>query len=401
MKNRVTISIFVLAYSTLTAQVNFSLSNTGVTTNFVAQAICTVSPSDTYVVGAVYSSGWTPQIYKSTDNGSNWNNLSVTGINTVQILYNAMCFTGNKMILAVQDNAAANTGIYTSTNGNTWSSSNSGIPLNFVGYDLLSVSPSEIYLVGAAYNAGWTPKIYTSTDDGANWTNTPVTGIANSQVIYNAICIAGTKLFLATQDNTSSNTGLYSSLDGINWTASNNGLPANFVIQDLLAVSATELHAVGALYNAGWTPKIYKSMDSGATWNSVTVTGINPSQILYNAICQSGNKVLLATQDNLAGTTGIYSYTTAVVTTGIDNYSDGVFSCFPNPANDIITVEVPTDVELVSMTNISGVIVYKHAFGPTPGNTTISIDVSSYAKGLYFLSMQGNKYSKNRKILVE
>jgi len=182
-------------------------------------------------------------LYKSTDNGVNWNRVSTfTGFTM-----NDLVFTTNKML------ASTNKGIFYSIDGGVnWVSSNQGISgadsllqFNFIykltSNRIITSSPTKSYY---SDNSGlsWTPSSYNgnlvkivqttsdlistdgttiikSTDDGVSWQNISANGITNyiltNWYFYNNKIYAGGNGLL----------GMYESSDnGLNWILRNNGL---------------------------------------------------------------------------------------------------------------------------------------------------------------------------------
>ncbi|WP_317899887.1 T9SS type A sorting domain-containing protein [Aurantibacillus circumpalustris] len=406
MKRIFLISLVVFASQALDAQVIFNPSNTGVQGSFIAQSICSVTSTDVYAVGGLYTSSWTPQAYKSINKGVSWSSVAFTGINPAHILYNEICSTGTSMILTAQNSSGSSTGIYSSTDGITWTPSGSGILSNFSGFDLLSVSPSELYAVGTLY-LPYLPKIYKSTDDGATWVSLPITGVPpSSQNFLNAFCKIGGTFLLATSNSAGNVGSMFSSLDAINWTYSANGIPNDVQIYDLLTTSTNEVLAVGSVYDPsvlGFITQIYRSTDAGANWSSLNYAGLDPYMTDFKSICQSGNKILVGAQIKyMAGSNSIYSTNVSLLTTGVGAYDTDLFSCFPNPTNGVVTLNSGVELSQITVSDISGRTVLKKNIEPTSfSNNSIVIDLSPYGKGLYFLSLQENGSSKTIKIIVE
>lgn len=192
--------------------------------------------------GVLYSTN-SIGLYKSTDNGLNWNRVSTFAGFTL----NDLVFTTNKMI------ASSNKGIFYSIDGGiNWVSSNQGISssdsllqFNFV-YKLsnnrvITSSPTKSYYsdnnglswTASNYNGNLVKIVQTtsdlistdgtsiikSSDNGVSWQNITVNGITNyiltDWYFYSNKIYAGGNGLL----------GMYESSDnGINWILRNNGL---------------------------------------------------------------------------------------------------------------------------------------------------------------------------------
>jgi len=69
----------------------------------------------------------------------------------------------------------------------------------------------------------------------------------------------------------------------------------------------------------------------------------------------------------------------------------GKLKLYPNPASDILTVEVPESLEkgeiILKITNISGILFYEQTY--TGQNQSLSIDLDSFVPGIYFIYLEG------------
>jgi hypothetical protein len=75
----------------------------------------------------------------------------------------------------------------------------------------------------------------------------------------------------------------------------------------------------------------------------------------------------------------------SVVTTGINSLNaNGVFTIYPNPANDNLIVNSATELGVISISNSLGEIVLQMK----SKNTTEQIDISKFTKGIYFIQTQ-------------
>ena len=75
------------------------------------------------------------------------------------------------------------------------------------------------------------------------------------------------------------------------------------------------------------------------------------------------------------------SYYLVPLATGISEASAAAFALFPNPANDLVTIQKSDrDPVRISVTDALGRVVF--AQGPTSFNT-LTLDVSNWSAGLY------------------
>jgi hypothetical protein len=83
-------------------------------------------------------------------------------------------------------------------------------------------------------------------------------------------------------------------------------------------------------------------------------------------------------------------------TVGINSLSSGTFNIHPNPANENITVEAPAN-SLICVTNFLGqqVIELKASENQT------KLNISTLAKGVYFVSVRSESQTITKRLIVE
>jgi hypothetical protein len=79
-----------------------------------------------------------------------------------------------------------------------------------------------------------------------------------------------------------------------------------------------------------------------------------------------------------------------------DIINANTFSMFPNPTNSVLNITVNENVT-VEIINISGQLVSNQQL--LAGNN--KVDVSAYAKGIYFVTVKGNQISKTQKLVIQ
>lgn len=284
------------------AQFNWSLSNNGIPSDFFVSEFIGDGDSVIYAIG--YSNvNTTPGIYRSSDNGSNW---QATAFNGIPGFYTKF-ITGNKcgttfLISATNDTIHA---IYRSIDMVNWTLSSAGLTSDFVTIDICPLSASDIIISGETSS----PDLYRSQDNGNSWQLVTTFGLPSSQY-YTSLAYTGTYLFLNI-GNTTNNT-LYRSTDGISWSISNNGIPAAHNTFDYLSIDSTTLFSVGAIlvpFNAA----IYGSNDEGQSWQQYSVNGLENYPLAWNASLTFGEFMFIHVQsfsgnavfrtDNLASVT--------------------------------------------------------------------------------------------------
>ncbi len=73
----------------------------------------------------------------------------------------------------------------------------------------------------------------------------------------------------------------------------------------------------------------------------------------------------------------------------INYYMNSTFSLYPNPANDNFTVlfDATGDVQTISLSDITGRVIYRtNAFGLS-GLESLKINTSEYKKGIYIVTL--------------
>ena len=92
----------------------------------------------------------------------------------------------------------------------------------------------------------------------------------------------------------------------------------------------------------------------------------------------------------------------SIITTAVAkiNQDNSIFDVYPNPASDKVTIVFKSTAEIIKSVTIRdelGRIVYESAKNI---NTNYSIDVSTYTKGLYLISVESTKNTYTKKIII-
>ena len=91
--------------------------------------------------------------------------------------------------------------------------------------------------------------------------------------------------------------------------------------------------------------------------------------------------------------------TTFVETLSVNTFSNAGFSIYPNPANDMVTVELANLNEdyILALIDIQGKVIYSKAID----TMTSEIDVTALKSGLYFVKITSQEHSKVEKLIIE
>ena len=148
----------------------------------------------------VYAGGYDNGVYRSTNNGLNWTQTSLTG-NCI----NALSISGNDIYAGTIYN-----GVYISTNaGVSWTKTSLGDKYVWS----VTTSGTKVY-------AGSTNGIYYSSNSGTTWTNIGLTGINVYSILLN-----GSNIFAGTNSGFASSTN-----NGTNWVFHNDGFQNNIAL---------------------------------------------------------------------------------------------------------------------------------------------------------------------------
>jgi len=246
-------------FKTMNSGGNWSNDNYGLKSDIVtALALDPTKPTTIYV-------GTRSGVFKSTDGGGNWNPIntglvrpSVAAL-VVDPVTPAMIYLGARF-----SDVGASTGVFKSIDGgSTWNPANNG--LGNGGVITLNIDP----VTPAILYAGWGGGISKSTNGGGNWTNLPQA--PNSIVAIAIDPLTPATLYAA--DNASGG-GVYKSIDsGATWQPVNNGMTnasANCVTVDPLNPST--------IY-AGSNLGLFKSTNAGSSWTAIN-NGLGVSPIV-------------------------------------------------------------------------------------------------------------------------
>ncbi len=85
-----------------------------------------------------------------------------------------------------------------------------------------------------------------------------------------------------------------------------------------------------------------------------------------------------------------------------ENKNDVSINLMPNPTQNEITINtINRPIESIEVMTIYGQVIYKANFSKTGSETVATIDLSNYAKGIYFTRVNGSDFSVLKKIVKE
>jgi hypothetical protein len=217
-------------------------------------------------------------VYKSTNNGSDWQ-PSNSGIELVSV-HSISRQTNGTLLLGTPQK-----GILASTNaGASWFKSSSGLVSGGNIRTILNVG--DALLAGTGGDG-----VARSTDQGASWISISQSDNGNLQnEIVSSLAAQDGMLFASTL----SFDGIYRSTDdGANWSQVNNGLPG-------VDPQVFSLEVAGSNLLAGTRDGIIYSTNNGSSWNPTNIVDMG------SALARGSSFVFAIVQTGFFNTTGIY-----------------------------------------------------------------------------------------------
>ncbi|GJQ61482.1 MAG: hypothetical protein SCALA702_05350 [Melioribacteraceae bacterium] len=220
---------------------------------------------------AFYFSFSESKLLESTDEGENWTEVQMSGIEENWVLKGASHFNGEFYAIAATDASLDLPRIYHSTDdGNNWSQIGSDLPFPILeNEEAIAANSSEILV--ATYSG-----LFSTTDNGTTWED------ASEGLRYNGSILA--QAFVQGNWVISTNTGLYKSTTyPSEWEEMNRPDPTRNISQ---------LHSLGNTLFSFDFSTLYKSDDLGENWQDL-VTGL-PTGFSIGNILTSGTKLYLS-----------------------------------------------------------------------------------------------------------
>lgn len=240
-------------------------------------------------------------IWKTTDDGSTWKNVSDGFLKTGTVGAIAVAESNQNIVVAGMGEHAAR-GVMTSMGDGVYKSTDAGKTWKHIGLDktrhisdviIHPRNPDIIFISAQGAQYGATPErgIYRSTNGGESWENVlfvnETTGasslsmdMTNPLILYAAMWQH--KRYPWTMESGGENSGLYKSTDGgTTWNQLKEGLPEAFG-KSGISVSRANPELVFAVIEAeGEKGGVYRSDDAGKKWSLINKDRINIARSWY------------------------------------------------------------------------------------------------------------------------
>ncbi len=316
----------------------------------------------------IYTCIWGNGVYLSSDNGNSWTSKSYG----LQYMPDRIAVSGSKVYAT-----AGNVIYYSSNSGNSWTSITSNFPVDDEAGPLL-IKGNSVF-VGTGAHAGTSYRgdgIFLSNNNGASWTSVN-TGLHDTSLVF-SLALSGNNIFAGT------NFGIYMSSDnGSSWTAVNTGITDNWV--EALAVNGNNLFA-------GTTSGAFWSSNNGALWTQINA-GLTSTYITSLAV--NGSNIV-------AGTFGGGVWKLPLAGLGIKeiNNNESNITIFPNPASDIITLNIDntnnTDLTL-NIYNVIGTLVKSE----TLKQNQRQINIGDLSNSVYIIAINSKDLTEYQRLLIQ
>ncbi|MCB0723259.1 MAG: T9SS type A sorting domain-containing protein [Ignavibacteriae bacterium] len=382
--------------------------------------------------GNVVASSWAVGIYKTTNNGVNWNTTSYM-VSTPRV-YKLIC-APNGIFYALA-NSTSSIRLYRSTDsGDNWTEVyNESRPNNFaLGGDIVFID-SMNYLAGMSFTIGPTigdiaARIVRSTDGGATWNIVTLLGagflnamvLADDGRIYGGTSLGGVIVstnngvnwsitsftpYVADMDKNSEGVlyiGTSNASGNSVWKSTDNGsswIPLGVgesTVEDLHIDNEDNIY----VSNSG---NLYRSTNGGNNW-SLFETGIPSGQTVYSITGSESNFVFAGT-----GSSGVYRNGTAtsVIQTNSIASKFKLEQNYPNPFNPVTNIEfsIPERGHItLEVFDIYGRRVSTLVNGDmNVGNYKTLFNAESQSSGTYFYRLdfngENNTFTETKKMIV-
>jgi hypothetical protein len=367
---------------------NWTSSSFTLTSGSPSLAISCITATDanTAWVSAYPTASAAGGIWKTVNGGANWTKQTTAVFTTAAAFANVVYFWDANNGFCMGDPVGGYYEIYTTTNGGTnWTrvpSANIPLPADSGEYGYVANFDVVGDVVWFGTNYG---RIYRSVDKGLNWTvaQSPLNDFGGESENGSYTFTSATKGLL------SSNSGqLWSTTDGgENWDPL--AFTGPFYTADLSYVPGTS--SVICTGSASGNSGSSYSLDHGLTWTQI-------DNNIQHTICEFRNTTVGFSggfSEN-ATSKGIFKYTGTVL--ALPTTEKAVFSVYPNPATDFITVNGASaaSIKAIQVVDINGRTVKSLKFD---GITETQVNISDLNAGVYVVTVSSEQGVSSTKII--
>jgi hypothetical protein len=299
-------------------------------------------------------------IYRSSNEGSSWTKVN-NGLGSLAIY-----------AIESQDSylfAATESGIFVSSdNGTNWIKANIDVP-DYVHFVSLAASDSGVY---AGSDAG---SVYASTDHGLHWIKK---GNTHTMEQITSLAASNSGVFACRANGV-----IYSAYSDSTWTLVVNNLESSHIIS--VAAADSLIVATASTTDNG----VYFSFNNGLTWQNLNegffINGFIMSVAVNTKYIYLGIEAMSVWRRSISEIMATEEY-----------HLENAIRVYPNPASDLLTVDVSERNLMFTISAIEGRIVLSGILNPDH-----TIDVSKLGKGIYVLQIWNEKGINTTKILIQ
>lgn len=446
MKKNLLVAAALVAFTNLSSAQSWTLQSLGLPTGSLGVTdLDAVDADNCWVICYDGSGGGANSIdFSKTNDGGNLWTAGTVNSDTILRFSNISALSGTEAWVAMFNNqVGAGGGLFHTTDGGlTWPQSNAGSIFdansfpNVVHFN----DPLNGWAMGDP-NGGYY-EMYTTTDGGVNWTRTPQANIPAPSTgefgIVDRYFAKGNNIWFGTNKGR-----MFRSTDfGQTWAVTSVTTAARTIGTVAFRDSLNGL----AVYTQGTTTVTYflfKTVDGGATWSSVTpATGYFQQNIAHvpgtnTYVCTSLNQAnpgsaysdddglnwIILDQgiqqgavdfvDNTIGWCGNFSDQVSTTDGGVYVYSGLPLSTrpvaevsninlYPNPSNGIVNINMVNKTKkpmTLTITNAIGEVVATSILTDVMINE--KLDIAPYGSGLYLISIGNEISTSTSKVIVQ
>jgi photosystem II stability/assembly factor-like uncharacterized protein len=324
------------------------------------------------VAGSDVFAGTAGGIFRSTNNGETWTNVSN--------MY-TLCFTvkGSEIFAGTEDNGV----IVSSDNGETWIQRDPALTTTI---EALAIKDSIIFAAGGG--------MFRSTDDGASWT--PIeNGLVYGQTTVTGLAVSEGKVFASTFAGVA-----FSTDNGNDWSTIVGTDQANQVTNCVAAIDSSVL--------VGWVGGVIRSIDVGRSWvdtsgwinTSCTFCFVGDSSRIYAGTTTG---VHLSTDNGVTWTpmniglpgNQVFSLATEGTTLFAATINNGVYRSIDSGASWVAASSGIVQSEVNSMAgnspDIYAVMGYDSLYSSSDNGITWTADTSFHSGAIASVTVIGQK----------